>query len=163
MTVKRIEKHDVAPPKQPAMDDWKAKFEVELSNPDFSPIKKLEINGFFTSEDPPYFYGFNEEAAPDHWVFRLDFVHFDFEVGVPYQVGSGVFWALFVLGGSEMLGGGRVVEGVMKITDKDPGRGILKGELTKVKTEGVGPDGELMEPAYANKISFRTVQEKYGA
>ncbi|MET0846669.1 MAG: hypothetical protein ABWY46_10770 [Pseudomonas sp.] len=158
--VNHFEKDDKSLAKPTAAGNWMAKIEVLLSKPDFSSIKKLEIDGHFKSEDPRYCYGFNEHDAPNHWVFRLDFAHFDFEIDVPYSVGSGGFGALLVRGGSEMLGGGFVVKGVMRITDKDPDKGILNGELTKVKTEGWRPDGEPMSPAYAAKISFRTVSEK---
>lgn len=159
-TVKSVQKDDVEPTEPTANGDWKAKFEVELSDREFSPIGKFKINGRFTSEGQRYFYGFNPEAAPNHWVFRLDFSHFNFQAGVDYKVGSGGFGALFVQGGSEMISGGTIVEGTMRIKDMDPDKGIVKGEFINVKTEGGRPDGTDMDPAYAKSISFETVLEK---
>lgn len=157
--VKRVEESDVKPVKSTASEKGNAKFYIELSEPDFSPIRKLKINGYFMS-DGNYFWGFNPEEAPNHWVIRIDFRHFNFDVDVDYKVGSGGFSALLIQGGEEMISGGWAINGTMRLEALDPDKGIIKGGFRHVETEGGRPDGSDMPPAYAKHIRFETVLEK---
>jgi hypothetical protein len=137
---KTIEKNDVRLLGSSSSDDWEAQFEIELSDRDFAvATSKVKVNGRFTASGQRYFYGFNPEDAPNHWVFRLDFGHVNFKPSVDYKVGSGGFSALLIQGGSEMISGGQFVEGTMRLKEVDFEKGIVKGEFINVRTEGGAP------------------------
>lgn len=159
--IKRIFRTDIAPTEALSSDNWKAKFEVELTDSEFyEVIRKVKIDGHFTAAGQRYFWGFNPEEAPNHWVFRLDFIHFNFQPGIDYKVGSGGFRALLIQGGNEMISGGWIVEGTMRIKEMDPDNGKVKGQFFNVRTEGGRPDGTVMDPAYARTINFGILDER---
>lgn len=143
-------------PSQSGKDTWKAKFEIQLTDSGGKPIgEKLQFDGKFTGDGQTYFWGFGPEQNVEGWVFRLDFQRFDFVPGTPYSVGSDGFWALLIQGGSELISGGFVNGGTMRIDEMDPEHGQVRGRFENVVTERGGrPDGSEMEPAYASSITF---------
>lgn len=151
---------NICPDINSTVEKLKAQFKILFSDDKYEPTEKIEFDGYLTAQGQRYFWGFGPSQDQSGWVFRLDFEHFDFKPEVDYLVGSGGFRALLVKGGSEMISGGNIREGIMRIKKIEPDGSQVEGQFRDVKAMGGRPDGSDMDPAYASSISFISKWQK---